>query len=141
MSFIGAAVVKQVSDGLVRITGLSLDNASNGQTFSGTIGLFENNMVAPPVDVRLPAAFKPRTYDYPDVAAPVSLQDSIQVWFVYTNPGPVVQPIGIVKTGTTPEDFLIEIVDAAPLQAIPEPPLPPPVPVSTGDLEIYVRYH
>lgn len=139
MAFIGVAVVKQVSDGLVRIAGLSLDNADGGGTSSGTISLFEK--AAPDSDVRLPAGFKPRDYDRPDSAPLVSLQDSVECWFVYLDPGTVLQPISVVKTGTTPEDFVITLTDTYPPGVIPEPPLPPPTPVPTGELEIYVKFH
>lgn len=120
MAFTGTPVVKLVADGLVRITGISLGDLANG-----TIGLFEKT-VAP--GIRLPEAFKPRTYDRfgPDV----SLQDSIQVELVYVNTGIVQFPVKVVKTGTTPLDFVITLTNDAPVES-----------GDTGGLEIYVRFH
>ena len=128
MPFVGNAVVKQITDGLIRITGLSIDAGSP----EGTIGLAENTG-AP--QVVLPAAFKPRDYDYPDVAGVVTLQDSVQCWWVLTSTETAMPPISVVKTGTTPEDFLISL-DMGGL--LPDPPLPPP---NSGLIEIYVRFH
>ena len=126
MAFTGVAVVKQVSDSLVRITGLSLAGGA-----IGTIALFES-LVAP--GVRLPASFKPRDYDMPDTAPVVSLQDSIQCWFVFTGPVSGVYAVNgpsVVKTGTKPEDFLITMTNAG--EGDPQP--------TTPALEIYVRFH
>src|SRR3990172_3187209 len=111
MSFIGQPIVKLIADNLVRITGVQLDN---DLFTTGLISLFENTAaVAPPPDIRLPDDFKPRDYDLPDAAAKVSLQDSVECWFVYTSPGAVLAPIQVVKTGTTPLDFLITLTDTA----------------------------
>lgn len=131
--FIGQPIVKLVSDGLVRITGVQLENSVDG-----TIGLFERTL-AP--DVRLPAGFQPRDFDLPDADGKVTLQDSVQCWFEYQAPGPVLQPISVVKTGTTPEDFTITLLDTKPPPIQPEPPLPPVPPTPTGELEIYIRFH
>lgn len=123
MAFTGTAVVKQVADNLVRITGLSL--AAEGG--SGTIGLFESSGTP---GVRLPAGFKPRDYDRPDAAPLVSLQDSLQVWFVYADPGTVANAIAVVKTGTTPEDFVATMTNSTIQEG-----------GDSGELEIYVRFH
>lgn len=117
MAFTGVAVIKMVSDRLVRITGLSIANGANG-----TIGLHEKT-VAP--DERLPAAFQPRRYE--DSSSPVALQDSIKVWFAYTDPGAVVMPVGVVKAGTTPEDFVATLSNAGA--------------ADSGELEIWVEFH
>lgn len=119
MAFTGAATIVQVSDREVRITGLSL-----GAGASGTIGLHEKTV---PADVTLPAAFAPRPYETPESTTPVGLQSSVKVTFASANPGAVQMPIGVVKTGTTPEDFVATITDAGG--------------DVTGDLEIYVEFH
>ena len=123
MAFTGVAIVKQVSDREVRITGVSL--ASEGG--AGTIGLFEKD-VAP--DVRLPAGFQPREYDNPDAAAKVTLQDSIKVTFNYKNAGATAQAISTVKTGTTPDDFVVTMTNNAAIEG-----------GNSGELEIFVEYH
>ncbi len=119
MAFTGIAVVKQVADNLVRITGLSLVDGA-----SGTIGLFEN-AIAP--GVRLPEGFKPRVFSRPD--GDVSLQDAVEVDIHPTESGNTAIPINVTKAGTTPEDFAITLDAAAAAET------------DTGDLEIYVRFH
>ncbi len=121
MAFTGVAVVKQVADNLVRITGLSLVDGA-----SGTIGLFEK--AAPAPDVRLPESFKPRAYASP-VGADVSLADSIEVSVYPTAMGNTAIPINITKAGTQPTDFLVTLDAAAAAET------------NTGALEIYVRHH
>jgi hypothetical protein len=98
MTFAGVAVVKQVADGLVRITGLTLP----GDGTTGTIGLHEN---AGAPDVRLPEGFKPRAYSRPDEALDVGLQDAVEVWFSSAAAGAAPSAISVAKTGTNPEDF------------------------------------
>lgn len=104
MPFTGTPIVTQVSDNLCRITGVSVLGAQ-----TGSIGLHEfpvTNFGTRP-DIRLPASFRPRTYEYGNAAAhPVSLQDSIQVWSNYIEPGAIIAPVLIQKAGTTPEDFV-----------------------------------
>lgn len=121
MAFTGAAVVKQVADNLVRITGVSL--AAEG--VSGTIGLFPK-AVAP--DVRLPEGLKAHADSRP--SGDVSLQDSIQVEINNTSNAATAQPLQVVKTGTTPEDFVITVTNNAAVEG-----------GDSGDLEIYVRWH
>jgi hypothetical protein len=125
MAFTGSAVIKQVADNLVRITGLSL--GSNGG--SGTIGL-HGRISAP--DVRLPDGFEPAPYEDPDGSGQVSLQDSIQCWYSLTaDPSESAGvAIGIVKTGTTENDFLITMTNYTATEA-----------GDSGALEIYVRFH
>src|SRR5262249_35593244 len=103
MAFTGTAVPKQISDSIVRVTGLSL----GGGPVSGTIGLHEQTGVAP--DVILPIGFQPRTYLYANVPGLVSLQDSIKVDVIPA--GPVVNSlqVDVVKSGTTPADFRITV--------------------------------
>lgn len=90
---------------------------------TGTIGLFEKTVAA---NVVLPAAFQPRPYERPDGTV-VSLQDSVSVSVNHTDNTAVLQPLNIVKTGTTPEDFQIAITNAGGL--------------ASGQLEIYVEFH
>ncbi len=119
MAFTGSATIVQVSDRQVRVTGLSLAAGA-----SGTIGLHEKTV---PADVSLPAAFAPRPYDMPESSTPVALQSSVKVTVDSENPGAVQMPIGIVKTGTTPLDFVATISN--------------PGGDVTGNLEIYVEFH
>lgn len=118
MAFTGVAVVKVVSDGLVRITGLSLVDGANG-----TIGLFEK-AVAP--GVRLPEAFQPRAFSRPD--GDVSLQDAVSVQVIPTAMGNTAIPVNVTKAGDDPADFEITLDAAAAAET------------DTGNLEIYVRY-
>lgn len=110
MPFTGSPVVKEITDGLVRITGLVLAGGT-----VGTIGLHEATIPihGVPPDIRLPVGFKPRIFEFSNIPALVSLQDSVQVYFDYTLPGPVLAPVSIVKTGTTPQDFLIVMANAS----------------------------
>jgi hypothetical protein len=125
MAFTGVAVVKQITDTLVRITGVSLA----GEGAEGTIALFEG---AAPLgaDIALPASFQPRPFDNPDAAVAVTLQDGIQVSFVFTELQTVVPPIQVDKIGTTPEDFLITLTNDLAVEGS-----------DSGDLEIWVRWH
>ena len=102
MAFTGTGLVEEVSDSVVRITGLSLVPGA-----VGTIGL--HNTLIPfhglVPDVRLPAEFQPDNY------ATVTLQASIQSWFnlVFSGAASVVVPISLAKSGTTQSDFLIAV--------------------------------
>src|SRR5262245_9985039 len=102
MAFTGTATVKQISDGIVRITGLSLAAGA-----AGTIGLHGNSGTP---GVTLPTAFQPAPYEY--AAAVVPLQDSIECLVQEAATGvAVVVPLSVVKTGTTNADFLITITN------------------------------
>lgn len=68
MAFTGAAVVQQISDQKVRITGLSLAGAA-----VGIIGLFGDVGA----DVQLPDGFNPKNYQA--FGALVDLADSLEV--------------------------------------------------------------
>jgi hypothetical protein len=118
MAFGGTAVVQQVSDQIVRITGLTLSG-------SGTIGLFGATGTTP--GVRLPESFKPEPYGYQ--GAQVELQDSISVEVVTAAAATTdfTIPISVVKTGTTPATFRATLNSANASE-------------SPG-LEIYVRFH
>lgn len=127
MSFTGTPVVKQISDGIVRITagegGLSLAAGA-----SGVIVL--HGAVAPPVGaVILPISFQPHPYEFSNIPGLVTLQDSIDV----TNQPAAVAtataiPVATVKTGTTPADFAITLTNTHGATATP-------------NLEIYVKFH
>jgi hypothetical protein len=120
MAFTGVAVIKQVADNLVRITGLEL-----GDLASGTIALHEAT-VAP--GVRLPEEFRPRQYSRDNEQ--VSLQDSVQIAITNVDPGNTLFPIRVVKTGTDKDDFTITMTNTGPGEA-----------GGTGEIEIYVRFH
>lgn len=121
MAFTGVAVIQQVADDLVRITGVSLIGGA-----SGTIGLHED---AGTPNVRLPAAFKPRDFTGPE-GQHVALQDSIQVQVIYVATGSSLDAIRVVKTGTTPENFVATLTNEVLVEGPP-----------SGNLEIYVRFH
>lgn len=121
-----AAVVKLVSERVVRISQIANPETpfrlANGAT--GTIGLAEKTVAG---DITLPAGFQPRPYERPDGAI-VSLQDSISVKvFDGSNPVATQAPLGIVKSGTTPEDFEISIENSGA--------------AASGQLEIYIEFH
>lgn len=109
MPFTGTPIVKEITDNLVRITGISLAGGD-----SGTIGLHEAvPIMSVSPDIRLPVGFKPRIYEFSNIPALVSLQDSVQVYFNYILPGSVVPVVSVVKTGTTPQDFLIVMANTS----------------------------
>ncbi len=118
MAFTGTATIKQISDRLFRITGLSLAAAT-----AGTIGFSDKTSAA---DVSLPA---PTWHPYKNAeGAAVSLIEA--VWMT-VNPvtdvtAPV--PISIVKTGTTHLDFVATLHNDTAGDA-------------SGGLEIYVEFH
>jgi hypothetical protein len=118
MAFNGTAVLHQVSDREVRITGVLLTTGA-----SGTIALTGHTGTTP--DITLPAAFKPAPYDYS--TATVSLIDSIQCTLRYIDGTGVVTNCVIAKTGTTNADFRITVTN--------------PSGSSTSAMEMYVEYH
>jgi len=118
MAFTGTATILQISDRLVRITGLSLAAGA-----SGTIALTGHSGATP--DVVLPATFNPQNYTYG--ANTVHLADAVQVT---ANPAAVVadfEQVGVAKTGTTDADFRATLSNG--------------FTIATPALEIYVRYH
>jgi hypothetical protein len=118
MAFTGTAVVKQVTDRQVRITGLSL-----GAGASGTIGLNGATGTAP--GVTLPASFQPQVYDYG--TSGVTLADSISCSYAFVDTSGVVStPLTVAKTGTTVADFRITLATNG---------------SATSPFEIYVRFH
>ncbi len=120
MAFIGTAVVKQIADRLVRITGLSL---ASGQ--AGTIALAGATGATP--GVTLPATFKTEHYAY--LSSNVPFIDAIEVTAAPAAVGTAVAiPVAVVKTGTTLADFRATITNTHASTATP-------------DLEIMVRFH
>lgn len=120
MAFTGTAVVKQVADGIVRITGLSLAAGA-----SGTIGLAGATGTTP--GVTLPASFKTVHYTYGGVNVPFA--DSIDVTALPAATGVATAiPTAVVKSGTTVEDFRATITNTHGSLATP-------------NLEIYVKNH
>lgn len=120
MAFTGTPIVVQISDRLVRITGLSLASAA-----SGTIGLFGATGTAP--GVRLPASFKATTYVYG--GEPVALVDSVSLAAEPAAVGVATAiPIAVVKAGATEEEFRITITNTHGSLATP-------------NMEFYVGFH
>lgn len=118
MAFTGTATVAQVSDNLVRITGLSLAGSA-----AGTIGLTGATGTAP--GVTLPASFQPAPYEYGgDV---VALADSIQCTAQYADTAADPVALFIAKTGTTVADFRITVTNDTGS--------------ASSGIEFYVRFH
>ena len=112
MAFTGVAVVTQVSDNLIRVTGLSLAGAA-----AGTIGLAEGAG-----EVDLPASFKPRPF------GTSSLIESIEVSMVPVTSVTTLVPIMVVKTGATLAAFLMTFTNTTAATA-------------SAEVEIYIRFH
>jgi hypothetical protein len=127
MAFTGSAIVKQISDRIVRISpgenGLSLAAGA-----SGVIVL--HGAVAPPVGaIILPVSFQPQVYEFSNVPGLVSFQDAIDVSSQPAAVGTATAiPTATVKTGTTAADFTITITNTHGATATPS-------------LEIYVKLH
>jgi hypothetical protein len=120
MAFTGTAVVKQISDRIVRITGVSLVAAA-----SGTIGLFGATGTAP--GVTLPEAFKTLHYSYAGVNVP--FVDAIEVTAQPAAVGTATAiPVAVVKTGSTLADFRATITNTHGS-------------IATALLEIVVKFH
>ena len=101
MAFTGTAVVTQISDRMLRITGLSLAGSA-----SGTIGLHGATGSAP--DVTLPVAFQPQAYRYGDTE--VALADAVKIeWLPNSSPVASFLAVDTTKSGTTAADFRITL--------------------------------
>ncbi len=124
MAFTGVAVVTQVSDGKVRITGLSLAGAA-----AGTIALSGGTTVGATL---LPASFKASPYRIDGGTAGgnvVALQDAIECRIVLAGSAvATAQQVAVTKTGTTQANFLITLTNAIAATA-------------TDALEIWVQFH
>lgn len=120
MAFTGTATVTQVSDRIVRITGVALASAA-----AGIIGL--NGHTGASVDVALPDAFNTGAYKY--ASATVTLADAIECVAQAAALGVATAiPLAIVKTGTTEADFRLTITNTHGSLATP-------------NLEIYITFH
>lgn len=126
MAFAHAPTITLVADNLVRLwlSDISENFFGLAEGDSGTISLFEGAG-----EVVLPAAFKPRVY-HSENATDVTLQDSIQVEITNEAGGVILSsPIRVVKTGTTPANFLITLTNDAVAE------------VGSAVFELYVRFH
>jgi hypothetical protein len=120
MAFTGTATVVQVSDRIVRITGLSLASAA-----VGTIGLTGHTGSTP--GVTLPESFKTEHYAYLGVNVPFASAIECVVVPAATGVATAI-PVSVVKTGTSLADFLISLTNTHGSLATP-------------NLEIYVTFH
>jgi len=127
MAFTGTAVVKQVSDGIVRIAG-GEGGLSLAAGASGVIVL--HGAVTPPVGaVILPVSLQPHPYEFSNIPGVVTLQDSIDVSNQPAAVGTATAiPVATVKSGTTTADFAITLTNTHATTATPP-------------LEIYVKFH
>lgn len=112
MAFTGVATVKQVSDRMFRVTGVSLAFGASG-TISFSEGAGDVVFEAP--------AWQP----YESVA----LEDAIEVSVNTSTDVGAAVPIVVEKAGTTHADFLITLTNA--LDEI----------TNSGSLEIYLELH
>lgn len=119
MAFTGTATVKQVSDRIVRITGVSL-----AATATGDIGLHNATGSAP--NVLLPESFLAEHYAY--LGSNVPFQDAFDVTVKLAASASIALPLVVVKTGTTTADFRALITNAH-------------ASVASPILEIYVKFH
>jgi hypothetical protein len=121
MAFIGTPVVTQITDSVVRITGVSLANDT-----SGTIGLF--GCLASP-DIILPESFHVEPYNYlgTDIGVAPAVIVEVNLVSQLGHPG----PIAVGKTGTTVQNFQISLAAGTLGDSEDDPP----------GLEIYIRYH
>lgn len=119
VSFQGTPVIHQVSDRIVRITGLSLVAGDSGE-----IALFGHADLG----IRgylLPEKFMPSSYKY--FGSDVPLSDMLSVSLNPITAVATLVPIRVVKSGTKPSDFLFTFTnDGA---------------VTSAQLEMYFRIH
>jgi hypothetical protein len=126
MAFIGTAVVTQIKDNMVRVTGVSLAPGGEGGGNIGTVGLHGATGTAP--DVRLPGSFKPVPYGYPtSPVTEVTLQDSIRCDYTFVDNLDQVQALAVAKTGTTEQDFRVTLTNTGGS--------------TTSGIEFYITFH
>lgn len=118
MAFTGTPVVEQVSDRMVRITGVSLGIAA-----AGTIGLFGITFITP--DVRLPESFRPEHYKYGDDL--VTFNASIKVTVQSADAVSEFSMPAITKAGTDDDDWRATVTNT--------------FGSASPGLEIYVEFH
>lgn len=117
MAFTGTATVTQISDSIVRITGVSL-----AATTSGTIGL--HGATNSP-NITLPASFQPQQYPYNGTE--LSLADIIDCKCQALATLSGLTSFTVNKGGTTPADFVLTVANT--------------FGSASGGLEIYVKLH
>lgn len=124
--FTGTAVVEQIADGIVRVTGVGLNEGQSG------VLTLESNLTPPVGAVVMPAGFKPQQARMGSNV--VGLEASLDVSVKQTgqNAGSPTQakPIYVLKAGDTPETWIATITNAAAAET-----------GDSGDLEIYVKFH
>lgn len=120
MAFTGTATVVQVSDSIIRITGLSLVAGA-----SGTIGLFGATGSTP--GVTLPASFQAKHYSYLGNDVPFAASLAVTALPAAVGVATAI-PTAVVKTGTTVADFRATITNTHGSLATPA-------------LEIEVKFH
>lgn len=118
MAFTGTATVTQISDSIVRITGVSLAASA-----SGTIG-FQANASA---NVKLPSAFGANAQLYTYGGATLSLIDIVSAEANSVAAPSGLTAFGISKAGTAQATFAITVLNT--------------FGSASGGLEIYVRLH
>lgn len=117
MAFTGVAVIKQVADNMVRITGLSLAGGA-----AGTISLN-----AGAGQVKCPANFEFTPYTI--AGSTVTSADAIDVSVKTADlAGPSAVNVAVTKAGTVASDFLATLTNLNSGS-------------SSGNLEIYVKFH
>ena len=118
MAFTGTANIQQVSDSIVRVSGLSLAAGA-----SGTIGLA---VFSGTPDVRLPAGFQPTAYTYNGDS--ITLGDALDVTAQPNAASPaMVGPIAVVKSTAKPSSWFATLTN--------------PTASASATLEIYIKYH
>lgn len=118
MAFTGVATIKQIADGITRITGLSLAGGA-----AGTISLN-----AGAGQVKCPLNFEAGAYKMSDQSS-VPLSDSMDVTVKSADPAaPSSVTVSVQKAGVNPADFLATLTNQNAASA-------------SGNLEIYVKFH
>lgn len=118
MPFEGEPVIKQVSDRIIRITGVAI-----APGITGSIGLFGATGSAP--DLRLPESFKPDHYTYANQV--VDLSDQIQVSYEFGFDSSV-GGLTVQKNGSHETDFRMTLKN-------------PDLENHTPPIEIYIKIH
>lgn len=119
MAFTGTAVVTQITDRIVRITGLSL-----AATATGTIGLAGATGSAP--DVKLPASFNPQRYPYNGVD--LAIADIVSVSVQAAGDTAAAVALSVTKAGADEASFRISVKN-------------PQSSGASAALEMFIRYH
>lgn len=119
MPFVGTPVVKQISDRIVRITGISMDADT-----VASIGL--HGVQGSPPDIILPESFRAAPYHYQ--GHDVDIADMVECTVALISLGVAADaPVAVGKTGFGISSFRIEL--ASPFAA------------ATPGLEIYIKIH